>query len=93
MNQRGILIIDFGGQYTQLIARRVRECGVYSEILPYTAPFEDIRAANPAGVILSGGPASVLDADAPAWLGFGFGFRGHLLVGAGVAAEGVGRHL
>ncbi len=65
MNQRGILIIDFGGQYTQLIARRVRECGVYSEILPYTASLDDIRAAQPLGVILSGGPASVLDADAP----------------------------
>ncbi len=65
MNHRGILIIDFGGQYTQLIARRVRECGVYSEILPYTASLDDIRAAQPLGVILSGGPASVLDADAP----------------------------
>ncbi|MGN0753186.1 MAG: glutamine-hydrolyzing GMP synthase [Aristaeellaceae bacterium] len=65
MNQRGILIIDFGGQYTQLIARRVRECGVYSEILPYTAGLEEIRSADPLGVILSGGPASVLDADAP----------------------------
>ena len=65
MNQRGILIIDFGGQYTQLIARRVRECGVYSEILPYTAGLEEIRQASPVGVILSGGPASVLDADAP----------------------------
>ena len=66
MNQRGVLILDFGGQYTQLIARRVRECGVYSEVLPYTADLETVRAARPVGVILSGGPASVTDADAPA---------------------------
>ena len=65
MNQRGILILDFGGQYTQLIARRVRECGVYSEVLPYTANMATVRAAQPLGVILSGGPASVTDADAP----------------------------
>ena len=60
-----VLILDFGGQYTQLIARRVRECGVYSSVLPYDAPLEDIRAAKPRGIILSGGPASVLDAGAP----------------------------
>jgi GMP synthase (glutamine-hydrolysing) len=54
-----ILVIDFGGQYTQLIARRVREVGVYSEILPYDASTEDIRAFAPAGIILSGGPESV----------------------------------
>ncbi len=60
-----IIILDFGGQYTQLIARRVRECHVYSEVLPYSADIETIRAAKPAGVILSGGPASVLAEDAP----------------------------
>ena len=60
-----VLILNFGGQYTQLIARRVRECGVYSSVLPYDAPLEDIRAAKPRGIILSGGPASVLDAGAP----------------------------
>lgn len=60
-----IVILDFGGQYTQLIARRVRECKVYSEVLPYHAPVEQIRAIGPKGIILSGGPASVLEADAP----------------------------
>ncbi len=60
-----IVILDFGGQYTQLIARRVRECSVYSEVLPYGAPLETIRALRPMGVILSGGPASVLAEDAP----------------------------
>ncbi len=62
---RGIVILDFGGQYTQLIARRVRECGVYSCVLPYNADLKDLRAEQALGVILSGGPASVLDADAP----------------------------
>ncbi len=60
-----IVILDFGGQYTQLIARRVRECKVYSEVLPYHASAEQIRAIHPLGVILSGGPASVLAEDAP----------------------------
>lgn len=64
-NPRGIVILDFGGQYTQLIARRVRECGVYSSVLPYNADLQDIRSEHPQGIILSGGPASVLDADAP----------------------------
>jgi GMP synthase (glutamine-hydrolysing) len=54
-----ILVIDFGGQYTQLIARRVREVGVYSEILPYDAPLAAITAFGPTGIILSGGPESV----------------------------------
>ena len=57
---RRILILDFGSQYTQLIARRVREAGVYSEILPWDAEPADIRAFGPAGVILSGGPESVI---------------------------------
>lgn len=60
-----IVILDFGGQYTQLIARRVRECHVYSEVLPYHASLEAIRAQEPVGIILSGGPASVLQEDAP----------------------------
>ena len=54
-----ILILDFGSQVTQLIARRVRENGVYCEIHPYTASADKIRDFAPAGVILSGGPASV----------------------------------
>ena len=60
-----IVILDFGAQYTQLIARRVREANVFCEVVPYHASLEGIRAKHPAGVILSGGPASVLDADAP----------------------------
>jgi GMP synthase (glutamine-hydrolysing) len=60
-----ILILDFGSQYTQLIARRVREARVYCEIYPYDLPLERIRALNPKGVILSGGPASLYERDAP----------------------------
>jgi len=60
-----VVILDFGAQYTQLIARRVRECGVFSEVLPYTTAIEDILAKEPKGIILSGGPASVLAEDAP----------------------------
>ncbi|NIR50544.1 glutamine-hydrolyzing GMP synthase, partial [candidate division KSB1 bacterium] len=60
-----ILILDFGSQYTQLITRRVREVGVYSEIRPFNTPIEDIRRLNPKGIILSGGPASVYDESAP----------------------------
>src|SRR5215831_12918778 len=60
-----ILILDFGSQYTQLIARRVREAKVYCEIHPYNIALERIRQLQPEGVILSGGPASVYAADAP----------------------------
>ena len=60
-----ILILDFGGQYTQLIARRVRECGVYSEILPWDVNETDIREFSAAGVVLSGGPESVNVEDPP----------------------------
>ncbi len=60
-----ILILDFGSQYTQLIARRVRECQVYSEIHPYHLPLDQIRSMSPRGIILSGGPASVYEENAP----------------------------
>src|SRR5580658_8754641 len=60
-----ILILDFGSQVTQLIARRVRENGVYSEIHPYTMSAEHIRAFAPKGIILSGGPASVTQTTTP----------------------------
>ncbi len=60
-----ILVLDFGSQYTQLIARRLRELSVYSEILPFDTPIERIRQKHPAGIILSGGPSSVSDAGAP----------------------------
>ena len=60
-----ILILDFGSQYTQLIARRVREAKVYCEIHPYNIILERIRQLQPEGIILSGGPASVYAEDAP----------------------------
>lgn len=64
-HQELVVIVDFGGQYAQLIARRVRECGVYCEILPYVKSAEEILAKNPKAIILSGGPASVNAPDAP----------------------------
>ncbi|RMF69680.1 MAG: GMP synthase (glutamine-hydrolyzing), partial [Alphaproteobacteria bacterium] len=60
-----ILIIDFGSQVTQLIARRVREAGVYSEIVPFQKAEEGLARLKPKGVILSGGPASVTDPGSP----------------------------
>jgi GMP synthase (glutamine-hydrolysing) len=61
-----IVILDFGSQYTQLIARRIREQNVFSVVLPCTVPLSEIKALKPMGLILSGGPSSVYDADAPA---------------------------
>ena len=60
-----IVILDFGSQYTQVIARRVRECRVYSEILPFWTEASALRAIAPKGIILSGGPASVYSPNAP----------------------------
>jgi GMP synthase (glutamine-hydrolysing) len=60
-----LLVLDFGSQYTQLIARRVRELGVYSEIHPFNISIEKVRTLHPVGIILSGGPSSVYDPDAP----------------------------
>ena len=60
-----ILILDFGGQYNQLIARRVRECNVYSEVVPYDISIEKIKEKNPKGIIFTGGPASVFGKDSP----------------------------
>ncbi len=65
MKRDAIVVLDFGSQYTQLIARRVREQQVYCEIQPYTLPLTDIEKMAPKGVILSGGPASVYETDAP----------------------------
>lgn len=64
MKKDCILVLDFGSQYTQLIARRLREQGVYAEILPFNAKIDEIRAKAPKGVILSGGPASVYEKEA-----------------------------
>ena len=60
-----IVILDFGSQYTQVIARRIRECNVYSTILRYDTPAAEIAALQPKGIILSGGPSSVYAKDAP----------------------------
>lgn len=60
-----IIVLDFGGQYNQLIARRIRDLGVYSELWPYDTSIEKIKAANPKGIVFSGGPASVYGEDSP----------------------------
>ena len=65
MEQQSIVVLDFGSQYTQLIARRIREQNVFSVVLPCTAPLAEIESYHPVGIILSGGPCSVYDADAP----------------------------
>ena len=65
MSHQTVIVLDFGGQYNQLIARRVRECGVYCEVKPYTLPLEEIRRLAPIGLIFTGGPNSVYDDSAP----------------------------
>src|SRR5207253_6331742 len=60
-----VLVLDFGGQYSQLIARRIRECGVFAELLPASTSIEKIRERKPKGLVLSGGPASVYEPEAP----------------------------
>src|SRR5918996_1711295 len=63
--ERPVLVVDFGGQYSQLIARRVRECRVYSELIRHDTPAQALRARYPRALILSGGPASVYAEGAP----------------------------
>ncbi|HEU5430966.1 MAG TPA: hypothetical protein VFU81_04850, partial [Thermomicrobiales bacterium] len=95
-----VVVVDFGSQYSQLIARRVRECGVYCELVPHDAPWERVAALQPKGVILSGGPASVYEPGAPQlpeWVVasglpvFGICYGLHLLAqkfgGVGAAAQ------
>ena len=65
MSHQTVIVLDFGGQYSQLIARRVREQGVYCEVKPHTTPIPDLRALNPIGIIFTGGPGSVYDPAAP----------------------------
>ncbi len=66
METQSIVVLDFGAQYSQLIARRIREQNVFSVVLPCTASLDEIRSYSPLGIILSGGPSSVYDKDAPA---------------------------
>ena len=65
MKHQLVIVLDFGGQYNQLIARRVRECGVYCEVRPYTTPLAQLRARSPIGIIFTGGPNSVYLEDSP----------------------------
>ena len=65
MKHQFVLVLDFGGQYNQLIARRVRECNVYCEVKSYQTPIEEIRALNPDGIIFTGGPNSVYLEESP----------------------------
>ena len=66
-SQEKVIVIDFGGQYNQLVARRVRECNVYCEIYSYRTDIEQIKAMNPKGIILTGGPNSCYEADSPTY--------------------------
>ena len=65
MSHQLVIVLDFGGQYNQLIARRVRECGVYCEVKPFTTPLEELKKMNPIGFIFTGGPNSVYLDNAP----------------------------
>lgn len=65
MNKETVIVLDFGGQYNQLIARRVRECSVYCEVKPYTISLEELQALNPKGIIFTGGPNSVYEETSP----------------------------
>ena len=65
MSRELVLVLDFGGQYNQLIARRVRECNVYCEVHPYNLSVEKIREMNPKGIIFTGGPNSVYGENSP----------------------------
>lgn len=67
MDQERVIVIDFGGQYNQLVARRVRECNVYCEIYSYRTDIEEIKAMNPKGIILTGGPNSCYEVDSPTY--------------------------
>ena len=67
MNRETVIVIDFGGQYNQLVARRVRECNVYCEIYSYKTDIEKIKEMNPKGIILTGGPNSCYEEGAPTY--------------------------
>jgi len=65
MSHQTVIVLDFGGQYNELIARRVRECNVYCEVKPYTTPLPELKAMNPIGIIFTGGPNSVYEPNSP----------------------------
>ena len=65
MSHQTVIVLDFGGQYNQLIARRVREGGVYCEVKPYLIPLDELKAMGPIRLIFTGGPSSVYEASAP----------------------------
>ena len=67
MQRENVIVLDFGGQYNQLVARRVRECNVYCEIYSYKTDIEKIKAMNPKGIILTGGPNSCYEPDSPTY--------------------------
>ena len=67
MEQEKVIVIDFGGQYNQLVARRIRECNVYCEIYSYKTDLELIKAMNPKGIVLTGGPNSCYEEGAPTY--------------------------
>ena len=67
MKNELVIVIDFGGQYNQLVARRVRECNVYCEIYSYKIGIDKIKEMNPKGIILTGGPNSCYEPDSPTW--------------------------
>ena len=67
MEKELVIVLDFGGQYNQLIARRVRECNVYCEVHPYTLSLEKIKEMEPKGIIFTGGPNSVYGEDSPTY--------------------------
>ena len=65
LQKETVIVLDFGGQYNQLIARRVRECNVYCEVKPYTISLDEIKTMKPKGIIFTGGPNSVYDEASP----------------------------
>jgi len=96
MQHQQVIVLDFGGQYNQLIARRVRDLGVYCEVKPYDMPLEELRAADPIGIILTGGPNSAYEAASPtadaALFSMGIPILG-ICYGAQVMAQVLGGHV